>query len=259
MPVDLPKGLTEKARQEAAEFRETDQKRGESGRDTERSSEKGSKKGSSEKGEKEGEVQEYEFTVWEDRILEVVMEAMRMAGLALAVRAIATFCLGAPLHVLTGPPLPPNFLPGCASACLARLITPLLHHSPLKPMAYASCLFTHPWVTQLHSFHSMKGERVPFPLHVLETRVRETHAAFFRWSADSICVHVGQGSRKSRLCLWAALGATSRLIWWTRASVLGCCLRRPDASRRSSSARGTTSPISWQAPSSISLFTRESS
>ncbi|KAK9908933.1 hypothetical protein WJX75_004909 [Coccomyxa subellipsoidea] len=98
MPVDLPKGLTEKARQEAAEFRENDQKRGESGRDTERSSEKGSEKGSSEKGsqdgKKEGKMQEYEFTVWEDRILEVVMEAMRMAGLALAVRAIATFCLG---------------------------------------------------------------------------------------------------------------------------------------------------------------------
>jgi hypothetical protein len=37
---------------------------------------------------------EYEFTPWEDRILEVVMEAMRMAGLALAVRALATICLG---------------------------------------------------------------------------------------------------------------------------------------------------------------------
>jgi hypothetical protein len=122
MPVDLPKGLTEKARQEAAEFRENDQKRGESGRDTERSSEKGSEKGSSEKGsqdgKKEGKMQEYEFTVWEDRILEVVMEAMRMAGLALAVRAIATFCLGALLHVLTGPPPPPK-LPAWVRICMS--------------------------------------------------------------------------------------------------------------------------------------------
>ena len=38
---------------------------------------------------------EYEFTAWEGRILEVVMESMRMAGLALAVRAMATICLGA--------------------------------------------------------------------------------------------------------------------------------------------------------------------
>ena len=37
---------------------------------------------------------EYEFTAWEGRILEVVMESMRMAGLALAVRAMATICLG---------------------------------------------------------------------------------------------------------------------------------------------------------------------
>ena len=37
---------------------------------------------------------EYEFTPWEGRILEVVMESMRMAGLALAVRAMATICLG---------------------------------------------------------------------------------------------------------------------------------------------------------------------
>ena len=39
--------------------------------------------------------EEYEFTPWEGRILEVVMESMRMAGLALAVRAMATICLGA--------------------------------------------------------------------------------------------------------------------------------------------------------------------
>ncbi len=47
--------------------------------------------------EKKEEVEqgdEYEFTPWEGRILEVVMESMRMAGLALAVRAIATICLG---------------------------------------------------------------------------------------------------------------------------------------------------------------------
>ena len=37
---------------------------------------------------------EYEFTPWEGRILEVVMESMRMAGLALSVRAMATICLG---------------------------------------------------------------------------------------------------------------------------------------------------------------------
>ena len=41
---------------------------------------------------KEGD--EYEFTPWEGRILEVVMESMRMAGLALTVRAMATICLG---------------------------------------------------------------------------------------------------------------------------------------------------------------------
>lgn len=45
-----------------------------------------------EKIKKQGE--EYEFTAWEGRILEVVMESMRMAGLALAVRAMATICLG---------------------------------------------------------------------------------------------------------------------------------------------------------------------
>lgn len=39
-------------------------------------------------------LEEYEFTPWEDRILEVVMEAMRMAGLALSMRAMATVCLG---------------------------------------------------------------------------------------------------------------------------------------------------------------------
>ena len=45
---------------------------------------------------KEGD--EYEFTPWEGRILEVVMESMRMAGLALTVRAMATICLGECVH-----------------------------------------------------------------------------------------------------------------------------------------------------------------
>ncbi|CAL8461769.1 g1300 [Coccomyxa elongata] len=90
MPVNLPEGLAEKARKEAAEFR-GDGEKGESS-----VSEPGSDAESSIDSEsrEEGEPAEYEFTVWEDRILEVVMEAMRMAGLALAVRAIGTFCLG---------------------------------------------------------------------------------------------------------------------------------------------------------------------
>ncbi len=90
MPVNLPEGLAEKARKEAAEFR-GDGEKGESS-----VSEPGSDAESSIDNEsrEEGEPAEYEFTVWEDRILEVVMEAMRMAGLALAVRAIGTFCLG---------------------------------------------------------------------------------------------------------------------------------------------------------------------
>ena len=99
MPIDLPKGLTEKARQEAAEFRENDKKRSGSMRDSSADAESSSDEESEERKGK-GELPEYEFTVWEDRILEVVMEAMRMAGLALAVRAIATFCLGAPLQYL---------------------------------------------------------------------------------------------------------------------------------------------------------------
>lgn len=93
MPVNLPKDLAEKARNEAAEFR-GDGEKGESS-----TSEPGGDAESSigNESREEGEPAEYEFTVWEDRILEVVMEAMRMAGLALAVRAIGTFCLGA-LH-----------------------------------------------------------------------------------------------------------------------------------------------------------------
>ena len=91
MPVNLPKDLTEKARQEAAEFR------GEGGNGESSVSQAGSDAENSidDESREEGEPAEYEFTVWEDRILEVVMEAMRMAGLALAVRAIGTFCLGA--------------------------------------------------------------------------------------------------------------------------------------------------------------------
>ncbi|EIE25245.1 hypothetical protein COCSUDRAFT_40552 [Coccomyxa subellipsoidea C-169] len=94
MPVDLPKGLMEKARQEAAEFRESDSKQKGSERASSSEAERSSDEGNKEESEGKDGVQEYEFTVWEDRILEVVMEAMRMAGLALAVRAIATFCLG---------------------------------------------------------------------------------------------------------------------------------------------------------------------
>ncbi len=57
---------------------------------------------------KQGE--EYEFTPWEGRILEVVMESMRMAGLALSVRAMATICLGM-CHLLdTVLPLRPGSL-----------------------------------------------------------------------------------------------------------------------------------------------------
>ena len=39
---------------------------------------------------------EYEFTRWEERIMEVVMEAMRMAGLALGLQALSSVALGAP-------------------------------------------------------------------------------------------------------------------------------------------------------------------
>ncbi|KAK9846658.1 hypothetical protein WJX81_008623 [Elliptochloris bilobata] len=37
---------------------------------------------------------EYEFTRWEERIMEVVMEAMRMAGLALGLQALSSVALG---------------------------------------------------------------------------------------------------------------------------------------------------------------------
>lgn len=131
MPVGLPKGLVHKTKQEAAELRESDGNRKGSessegpseSRDGARSSSSESTKSLSElrdgtdstgafEESKEGKRREeesgggakgageYEFTVWEDRILEVVMEAMRMAGLALSVRAIATFCLGAPTLAL---------------------------------------------------------------------------------------------------------------------------------------------------------------
>ena len=111
MPVDLPKGLMEKARQEAAEFRESDSEQKGSERASSSEAERSSDEGSKEESEGKDGVQEYEFTVWEDRILEVVMEAMRMAGLALAVRAIATFCLGAHLQV---------FLKECNTASLCH-------------------------------------------------------------------------------------------------------------------------------------------
>ena len=39
---------------------------------------------------------EYEFTRWEERIMEVVMEAMRMAGLALGLQALSSVALGRP-------------------------------------------------------------------------------------------------------------------------------------------------------------------
>ena len=39
--------------------------------------------------------EEYEFTAWEERVMDIVMASMRMAGLALALRAMATICLGA--------------------------------------------------------------------------------------------------------------------------------------------------------------------
>lgn len=39
---------------------------------------------------------EYEFTRWEERIMEVVMEAMRMAGLALGLQASSSVAVGAP-------------------------------------------------------------------------------------------------------------------------------------------------------------------
>ena len=41
-----------------------------------------------------GRQREYEFTRWEERIMEVVMEAMRMAGLALGLQALSSVALG---------------------------------------------------------------------------------------------------------------------------------------------------------------------
>lgn len=71
--------------------------------------------GGGEKAEQEeGTPPEYEFTAWEDRMMEVVMESMRMAGLALAMRAIATICLGAP-----EPWLSLKHIQGCTSLCTA--------------------------------------------------------------------------------------------------------------------------------------------
>ena len=42
---------------------------------------------------------EYEFTRWEERILEVVMDSMRAAGIMAAIQAISTALLGATLEV----------------------------------------------------------------------------------------------------------------------------------------------------------------
>lgn len=39
---------------------------------------------------------EYEFSQWEERVLEMVMEALRMSGLALLLQAISTTLLGQP-------------------------------------------------------------------------------------------------------------------------------------------------------------------
>ena len=45
------------------------------------------------KGENGGQG-EYEFSQWEERVLEMVMEALRMSGLALLLQAISTALLG---------------------------------------------------------------------------------------------------------------------------------------------------------------------
>ena len=44
---------------------------------------------------------EHEFSQWEERVLEIVMEALRMSGLALLLQAISTCLLGPPLVVCT--------------------------------------------------------------------------------------------------------------------------------------------------------------
>jgi hypothetical protein len=67
--------------------------RGEQRQQRERGREEEGREERSEGAESSGA--EYEFTAWEERVMEVVMEAMRMAGLALAMRAMATICLGA--------------------------------------------------------------------------------------------------------------------------------------------------------------------
>ncbi len=48
-------------------------------------------------GARRGRAQpQYEFSRWEERIMEVVMEAMRMAGLALGLQAFSSVAVGAP-------------------------------------------------------------------------------------------------------------------------------------------------------------------
>lgn len=49
------------------------------------------------KGEQEGGKGEYEFSPWEERVLQVVMDSLRMAGLALGLQAISSILLGADL------------------------------------------------------------------------------------------------------------------------------------------------------------------
>ena len=49
-----------------------------------------------------GQGGEYEFTRWEERVLEVVMDAMRMSALALMLQALSSCMLGtAPAPLLS--------------------------------------------------------------------------------------------------------------------------------------------------------------
>ena len=50
-----------------------------------------------EEGDKEhGNTKEYEFSAWEERVLHVVMDSLRMAALALGLQAMSSVLLGKP-------------------------------------------------------------------------------------------------------------------------------------------------------------------
>ena len=86
---------------------------------------KDQQKDEGEKGE-DAETGEYEFSAWEERVLQVVMDSLRMAALALGMQAISSVLLGN-LH-----------LSPCACADKFLHIT----HYPMNKTNASNCLHT---------------------------------------------------------------------------------------------------------------------